>query len=170
MKRMSIRLFLLFILLVFLQVWLFNNIHLFGLATPLLYVYFLIKLPISMNRNSVLFLSALMGLIIDIFGGAWGLNMLATVTTGFLHYYLLKLFAPRDTFDDYNPSFDTFGKLLFMRYAGTMTFIHVSLLYLIESFSLFNLGLLTLRIAGSFFLTILLVFAFETIKLETSKR
>jgi rod shape-determining protein MreD len=170
MKRMSIRLFLLFIFLVFLQVWLFNNIHLFGLATPLLYIYFLIKLPISINRNSVLLLSALLGLIIDIFGSTLGLNMLATLITGFLNYYLLKLFAPRDTFDDNNPSFDTFGKFLFMRYAGTITLIQITLLYLIESFSLFNLGLLILRIAGSFVLTILLIFAFETIKFEVFRR
>jgi hypothetical protein len=111
-----------------------------------------------------------MGLIIDIFGGTLGLNMLTMLITGFLHHYLLKLFAPRDTFDDQNPSFDTFGKFLFMRYAGTITLIQITLLYLIESLSLFNPGILILRIAGSFVLTFLLIFAFETIKFEMFKR
>ena len=69
MKNISIRFTLLFILLVFLQVWLFGNINLFGFATPLLYIYFLIKLPLRMNRNTIILLSVLMGFIIDIFGG-----------------------------------------------------------------------------------------------------
>ena len=91
MKKIPFRLIILFIFLVFLQIWLFDNIHLFGFATPLLYIYFLIKLPISMNRNIVILLSALLGFIIDIFGGSLGLSMTALVMVGFLRYYLLKL-------------------------------------------------------------------------------
>jgi len=166
MKKISIQLVLLFILLIFLQVWLFNNIHLFGYATPLLYIYFLIKLPISMNRNIVVLLSALLGFIIDIFGGTLGLSMMVMTLVGFLRYYLLRLFAPRDIFDDYFPSFSVFGKNLFMRYAGTVTLIQIFLLYTIESFSLFNPWLLFLRITSSFILTILLIFAFESINID----
>ena len=168
--KIPFRLFALFVFLVLLQIWLFNNISLFGFATPLLYIYFLIKLPIGMNRNAVMFLSALLGFIIDIFGGTLGLSMTAMAITGFLQYYLLKLFAPRDVFDDYLPSFNTFGKYYFMRYAGVVTLIFVFLLYMIESFSLFNPLSLFLRITGSFTLTILLIFAFESINFDVYKR
>ena len=170
MKNMSIQLILLFILLVFLQVWLFDNIHLFGYATPLLYIYFLIKLPISMSRNVVMLLSALLGFVIDIFGGTLGLSMTVLTIVGFLRYYLLKLFTPRDVSGDYFPSFSIFGKFLFMRYAGIVTLIHISLLYIIESFSLFNPWLLLLRITGSFILTILLIFVFESINMDVFKK
>jgi len=166
MKNISIRFTLLFILLAFLQVWLFGNINLFGFATPLLYIYFLVKLPIGMSRNTMLILSFLMGFIIDIFGGTLGLNMLVMVLSGFIRYYFVKLFAPRDISDDCIPSFDTFGKFLFMRYAGLITLIHVSLLYLIESLSLFNPILLLLNISSSFILTFILIFAFESLNLD----
>lgn len=166
MKKISIRLILLFIFLIFLQVWLLSNIHLFGVATPLLYIYFLIKLPVNMNRSAVIGLSVLMGFILDIFSGTLGLNMLVMVITGFLRYYLLKLFAPRDLFDDSTPSFSTFGKLLFLRYAGFIVFIHILFLYSIESFSLFTPWQLALRIVSSFALTVLLVFAFESINFD----
>jgi len=170
MKKISFRLILLFILLVFLQVWLFGNIHLFGFATPLLYIYFLIKLPINMNRNTVVGLSALLGFIIDIFSGTLGLTMLVMVIVGFLRYYLLKLFAPRDVFDDSMPSFSTLGKLMFIRYAGVISFIHILLLYLIESFSLFTPLPLFLRVISSFTLTILLIFAFESVDIDILKK
>jgi len=170
MKKISIYLIFLFIILVFLQVWLFGNIHLFGLATPLVYIYFLIKLPINMNRNAVLGLSALLGFILDIFSGTLGLTMFVMTIAGFLRYYLLKLFAPRDIFDDSTPSFDTLGKLMFIRYAGTITLIHIFLLYSIESFSLFTPLLLFLRIISSFIITILLIFAFESVNIDVLKK
>ena len=170
MEKISIRLLFLFIILVFLQVWLFGNIHLFGFVTPLIYIYFLIKLPVSMNRNTVLILSTLLGFVIDIFENTLGLSMTVMVILGFFRYYILKLFAPRDVFEDYIPSINTFGKFLFMRYAGVTTLIYVSLLYSIESFSLFTPGLLFLRITGSFILTFSIIFVFESINFDVLKK
>jgi rod shape-determining protein MreD len=148
---------------------LFNRIHLLGFATPLLYIYFVIKLPVNMNRNLVLFLSALMGLILDLFGYTLGLNMLTLVIIGFLRYYFLKLFIPKDIFDGFEPSFAVHGKMLFMRYAGTMTLIHAIVLYSVESLALFDPLNLLLRITGSFVLTILFIYAFENIKTDLFK-
>ena len=170
MKKTSLQLISLFFLLVFLQIWLFNNIRLFGFATPLLCIYFLIKLPINMNRNIVTLLSVLLGFTIDIFGSTLGLSMTALVITGFLRYYLLRLFTPRDVLGDCSPSFSAFGKYFFMRYAATITLTYVFLLHTIESFSLFNPLLLFLRIIGSFTLTILLIFAFESINIDAFKK
>jgi len=123
-----------------------------------------------MNRNAVLSLSALLGFIIDIFSGTLGLCMLVMVIIGFLRYYLLKLFTPKDIFGDSTPSFSTFGKFLFMQYAGTVTLIQIILLYSIESFSLFNPLALFLRIVSSFTLTILLIFAFESVNFDVIKK
>jgi len=170
MEKALLRQILLFVILVFLQVWLFNNIHLFGYATPLLYIYFLIKLPVDMNRNVVLLLSALMGLVIDVFGYTLGLNMLPMVVVGFLRYYFLKLFTPRDILEEAIPSFSVFGKLIFMQFAATITLVHHIIFYSIESLSLFDPWMLFLRIGGSFILTILLIFAFESINLDGLKK
>lgn len=170
MNKAVIQRFLLFILLVLLQVWLFNTIHLFGVATPFVYFYFTLKLPVKMNRDVVLLLSALMGLIIDLFGFTLGLNMTVMIITGFLRFYLLKLFVPRDVFEDYIPSFETLGNFMFVRYAGTMTLIHTTILHLMESFTLFDPMKLTLRISGSFILTVLLICAIESINIKGFKK
>jgi len=170
MSKTTFQQILLFILLVLLQIWLFNNIHLFGVATPFVYIYFTLKLPAKMNRNWVLILSALMGLIIDLFGSTLGLNMFVMVIVGFLRFYLLKLFAPRDVYEDYTPSFGTLGNFMFIRYVGTLTLIHVAILHLMESFTLFDPINLVLRILGSFILTVLIIFAFEGINIKGFKR
>jgi rod shape-determining protein MreD len=170
MSNPRIRQLLLFFLLVFLQVWLFNKIHLWGFATPLVYIYFIIKLPVEMNRNLVLLLSAFLGLIIDLFTSTLGVNMLATIVVGFSRAGFLKLFAPRDLFEFYSPSFSTFGRILFLRYTYLTILLHQIVLFSVESFSLFDPVTLILRIAGSFILTTLLIIAFESIQFEKIKR
>jgi len=170
MSKTAIQQIFLFILLVFLQIWLFNNIFLFGVATPFVYLYFTLKLPIKMNRNIVLILSALIGLTIDLLGSTLGLNMFVMVIVGFLRFYLLKLFAPRDVYEDYIPSFATFGNFMFVRYVGILTLIHVTILHLMEAFTLFDPVNLLLRILGSFILTVLLICAFEGINVRGFKK
>ncbi|MDR1631760.1 MAG: rod shape-determining protein MreD [Dysgonamonadaceae bacterium] len=170
MNKAAIQRFLLFILLVLLQVWLFNNIHLFGVATPFVYLYFVLKLPVKMNRNTALMLSALMGLVIDLFGSTLGLNMSVMVIVGFLRFYLLKLFAPRDVYEDYVPSFEALGNFMFVRYVGAMTLIHVTILHIMESFTLFDPIKLVSQILGSFVLTVLLICAIESINVKGFKK
>ena len=56
---------LLFVALILLQVLLFNQISVFGYATPFLYIYFLMKLPIGRNVFYVIIMGFLMGITID---------------------------------------------------------------------------------------------------------
>ncbi|MDR1527600.1 MAG: rod shape-determining protein MreD [Dysgonamonadaceae bacterium] len=161
---------LLFILLIILQIALFDRIHLFGYATPLLYIYFIIKLPGTMNRNWVLLLAAFLGLCIDLFNHTMGMNMLACVVIGFFRYFFLDWFAPRDLYENYFPSFRSLGRAKFLRYAFVMTVLHHIILFTAESLSFFDPLALIYRIIGSVVLTILLIFAFESIDFDVSKK
>jgi rod shape-determining protein MreD len=62
-----------FVLLCVVQVLVLNNIHLFGVATPLLYVWF----PLTFHRNTpqwaALLWSFALGLAIDVFSNTPGL-------------------------------------------------------------------------------------------------
>lgn len=165
-----IKLIGLFVLLVLLQIGLFDKIHLAGYATPLLYIYFIIKLPIDMNRNTVLLLSALMGLVIDLSGYTLGLHMLACTVTGFFRFPILKLFTPRDLFESVMPSFSSFGAGLFIRYSATLTIIHMVVLYGIEALTLFDPVYLLLCIAGSFIITFILILACESLNLNSLRK
>ena len=170
MLNTAIGRFFLFILLLFLQIALFDRIHLFGYATPLLYIYCIIKLPGHMNRSLVLLLSAVLGLCIDLFNNSLGIHMLACVSIGFFRSVFLDWLAPRDLFEEYIPSFHSFEKWPFLRYAFIMTLLHHIILFLSESLSFFDPLTLFFRIAGSVFLTILLIFACESIHLGVSTK
>ena len=151
-----------FLLLVILQVILLDKIHLFGYATPLLSIYFLIKLPAEINRSLLLLLAATLGLTLDLLTGTLGFNLLACVVLAFLRPVILSLFASRDQYENYIPSFDSLNTRMFILYVLLMTFLHHALIFSIESFSLFHFWNLVLRIAASVILTVLIILACES--------
>ena len=153
-----------------LQIWILNEIHLFKLATPLFYIYFIIKLPADMGRNSLLFTACFLGLTIDFFSYSLGFNMLACTIVGFFRYYILNAFAPRDMADSFVPSVETFGLPLFMRYTAILVIIHHTVFFIAENFSFFSLLMLTLKIVVSIILTLLLVLGTEQLKFDFLKK
>ena len=86
---------LLFALLILLQVLLFNQISVFGLATPFLYIYFILKLPVGRNVFFVIIMGFLMGLIIDIFLNTPGINAAATTLVVLYGLEAFSLFNPQ---------------------------------------------------------------------------
>lgn len=170
MTRTYINLLLLFFVLLFLQVSVFNSIHLFGFATPVLFIYFILKLPVEMNRNLVVVLAAGGGLLLDLFSYTLGLNMLALTIVGFLRFYMIKLFGPREIFENLQPSFVSFGIKQFMAYVGSLLFVNIFVLFGIESLTLFNPLQLILRILSSFLLSFFIICALEVIFQGFSKK
>lgn len=67
-----LRYFFLFIVVVFLQVTIGNNIHLLGVAIPFLYIYFIIRYLYLLSVNWTLTLAFILGLVIDIFSNTAG--------------------------------------------------------------------------------------------------
>ena len=80
-----------FVVLVLLQVFLINNISLSAYCNPLIYIAFIIILPLDMRPVWVLLLSALLGLIIDLTTGMAGLNVVATTAVGFMRTAIVGL-------------------------------------------------------------------------------
>lgn len=56
-----------FVGLILLQVLILNNVHIAGVATPFLYVYFILKFNSGTSRNELMVWGFCMGLAIDIF-------------------------------------------------------------------------------------------------------
>ncbi len=161
---------LLFVVLILLQIWIFNQIHLFGVAVPMAYIYFLLKLPSNTNRNFVLLLAFLQGLFIDIFSYTLGMHALASTLAGFMWYYSLKLFSSRDMPDEYIPSVNSLGPLSFLKYAGSIVLLHLIVFFVVETASVFDPLNLILRTFSSFLLTMIIIFGFEGFNLDFRKR
>jgi rod shape-determining protein MreD len=150
------------VLLILLQTLLLNRINLFGIATPVLYSYFLLKLPVGRNLYSVIVSSFMMGLIIDIFLNTPGMNAAAITIVGAFRKNILGLFFEREGYDDFVPGINTAAGP-FVRFTIFMVLLHLTLLFFIESFTLFNLKNTLLRIGTSSVVTIPLIIALDSL-------
>ena len=56
-----------FVLLILIQVFLLDNIQFLGYVTPMIYILFILSLPVRFHRGALLILAFGMGLIIDMF-------------------------------------------------------------------------------------------------------
>ena len=94
-----------FIGLILLQVLILNKIHILGIMTPFLYIYFLLRLPTGISRNLLLFTCFLLALCLYIFSNTPGMIAAACVALEFTCPFFLRLFSPRDMPESLVPSF-----------------------------------------------------------------
>lgn len=153
---------LLLVVLVLLQVLLLNRINLFGITTPVLYSYFLLKLPIGRHPYYVIISSFIMGLIIDIFLNTPGMNAAAITIVAAFRKNILGLFFERDGYEDFVPGINTAAGP-FVRFTIFMVVLHLTLLFFIESFTLFNLKNTLLRIVSGSVVSISLIIVLDSL-------
>lgn len=153
-----------FIGLMLVQVLLCNNICLFGLATPFVYVYYLLVMDRDIDRITLMVMAFFLGLSVDIFSNTPGVNAGASVFVAFMRPGLLRLFSPRGEYENFEPGIYTLGIGAFVRYAVIMVLLHHAVLFLLEAFSFVNMGYLSFRILCSTLLTVLLVMAIEFVR------
>ena len=76
-----------FILLILIQVFVLNNINLFGYLNPYLYILFLIIYHFNNNQSETIFLGFLLGFSLDLISQSSGAHTIACLTIGFLRPY-----------------------------------------------------------------------------------
>ncbi len=153
---------LLFLLLVLLQVLLLSRIALFGIVTPVVYIYFLLKLPIGRSPFYVIISGFLLGLVIDIFFNTPGMNAAATTIVAAFRRPIMNLFFERVQHDEFVPNiYNEAGA--FIRFTVFTVSLHLTLLFFIESFTLFNLVNTLLRVVTSVIVSVALILAMDSL-------
>lgn len=154
-----------FAALLLLQVLVFNHVHIFGYATPLLCVYFLLILPDSAPRWVYLTSGFALGLLTDLFTNTPGIAAGSLTLCGLVAPQLLRLFAPVDDDDStFYPSRHTMKWGGFLRFAFSLSLLHCACFFTLEAFSFADGGTLLLNIACSTALTLLLIVAMELVR------
>ena len=164
-----IRGILYFVVCVLIQVLILNNIHYLRIATPFLYLYFLLKLPVGISKSSILLISFATGLVIDVFSNTPGMHAAACTFVGFFRAGLIRLFIGKDLLEGAYPSYAVFGIGGFFRYVTSFVLLHHITLFLVESLTLFDPLYLVLRIFSSTLLSVLLIAIVEAFNMEAVK-
>ena len=161
MNASSIKYIFQFIVVVLLQVLLFNNMDYFYLVSPYIYIIFLLDLPLNVKTPSLMLIAFLLGLTVDYFSNTMGLHTSACVLIGFLRNGYLKVLFSQLEFKFQQPSIIQFGLTEYLKYAVGMVGLHHIALFMMESLSFNNFGFLLLRIIINIALSLLLIMCYE---------
>jgi rod shape-determining protein MreD len=154
-----------FIVLILLQILLFNNIQFSGYVNPFVYIMFILLLPIEIHAWALLLISFGTGLVIDIFSGTPGMHSSATLLAGFVRPYILRVISPRDGYEPgVSPSMLIYGFRWFLLYAGLIVLIHHTLLFYLEVFRFTDFFRTLLRVLLSSLFTTTFILLLEYIR------
>ena len=126
-----------FVLLIMLQVMLFNHLNIWGYLNPFAYVLIIMLLPFRTNKMLMLVLAFITGMTIDVFGDTPGLHSAATVFIAFLRPGIISvLFGKIEYAQNEEPGLSKLGLGGFARYSAIMVLIHNFTIFLLEYLSI----------------------------------
>lgn len=151
-----------FLIVLLIQIFILNNIYLHGFIVPILYTYFVIKLPFKTQNVVVLLLAFLMGISIDILTGTPGINAAATTAVAFFRPYIIKMILPHLSKDSIiSPSINDLGFFVFVGYVALIVFSHSLILMFLEEFGFQNFGQTLIRILLTAIVSICIIMIVE---------
>ncbi len=148
-----------FLILVLIQVFIFNNIHLtsYGVV-PVVYILYIILLPFETPKWIVLLLAFFLGFSIDIFSDTLGLNAASSVLIAFIRPGLLNYLAPRTGYEIGSfPRIYYQGANWFLKYSISLVLIHQVSYYLLESFGFDNFWVLLYKVIIASLISMILI-------------
>ena len=155
---------IMFVVLALVQVLVLNYVWLFNLATPLLYVFFVVTFPRNSAKGEVLVWCFMLGLVIDLFSNTPGLASGSMTLIALVQPYLLELFVPRDSAENMEVSVATLGTSKFFTLSVILTLIYSLVFFALEAFNFFEWQMWLLRSVCSTLLTMVLMLAIESVR------
>ena len=162
MANALLRYLLLFVVCILVQALIFNHIVLFHVAIPIVFIYFLVRLPIQLKLPYLFTLAFLLGLIIDIFSDTPGVNALACTLIAALRepiYYAYM--AKDDTTSRITPSVSSMGIMEYSKYLFTFVVIYCILTFTIEYFSFADVKAIVILAGASSLFTFIILLAID---------
>ena len=139
--------------------------------SPIVYFLFILWLPFSIGRPSLLLVSFVTGLLMDFFTKTPGMHAAACVLVGYIRPFLINVLVPQQgaEFNYREPSATSLGAIPYITYVAILTLLHHGMLFTIQAFQFGNLLYLVLKTLGSALISLLLIFIIEIIFVRKQK-
>ena len=146
------------------QVLIMNHIHLFQVATPLIYIFFVVTFRRNTPKWIILTSSFVLGLLVDIFSNTPGLAAGSMTFIAMIQPYLMEMFTPRDSAENLEVSISTLGIGKFMIFSAVLLVVYCLVFFALEAFSFFNWQYWLACAGASSLLTFALMMAIESVR------
>lgn len=161
-----------FIILILVQAYVLDKIHLHQMVTPYIYFLFIIWMPFNLPRGWQMILAFLLGFTLDNFRHFPGFHAAACVLIAYLRPFLINILIPQEGADtNYDePSARSMGGVFpYMIYAGVLCLIHNAWLFFLEAMEFGNFWYFVVKTLLSTIISLLLIFAAELLFFRKQK-
>lgn len=169
MNKEILQFTILFIIMLLSQVLIFNHIALFNVAVPIVFIYFIIRLPISLGNGVLFTLAFFLGLIVDICSDTPGVNSLASTLLAALKKPVYYAYVPRDDKTKYLiPSLSSLGVATYCKFLVTMVGLYSVMAFTIEYFNFADVKDIVILSASSCLFTFIILLAIDCLIITKS--
>ena len=153
-----------YIVVMILQVFLFDQLQFFGLCHPYIYVLCLLMMPITLRPSADLFIGAFAGLMMDLFSNSMGVHMAACVLIMFLRRYLLELLVNEHDRLNEQISLRAIGMLAWIEYVVILVLLHHGLVFFLSAWSWHYIGVVIGETLISGLVTIFVIVGYNALR------
>ena len=153
-----------YILVMILQVLLFDELQLWGACHPYIYVLCLLMLPITLPHSIDMIIGAVVGFIMDIFCNSLGVHTASCIFLMFIRPYVLgAIFNDKDRLNA-QISMRSIGLEALIKYATILVLVHHLAVFLLAAWSWAHIGFALLETLVSGLITLLFIIGYNVLK------
>ena len=153
-----------FVLLILVQVFVLDRIHLHYMVTPYIYFLFILWMPFEGNRSVQMLIAFALGFTLDSFRHHPGFHASACVLIAYLRPFLINLLISQEGAENnYRaPSAKSLGGFIpYLVYAGMLTLVHHGWLFFLEAVQFGNFWYFIVKTVFSTAISLLLIIIVE---------
>ncbi len=153
-----------YILVMVLQVLLFDQLQLWGACHPYIYLLCLLMMPITLPPIADMLIGGIIGLIMDMFCNSLGVHTASCILIMFLRPYLLGVILnDKDRLNE-QVSLRSIGMEAFIKYVVIMVVVHHLTVFSLAAWSWYHIGFVLLETAVSSAITIFVIIGYNILK------
>lgn len=150
-----------FIVVMVLQILLFNQLQLWGVCHPYVYVLCLLMMPITLPHSVDMVIGAVVGLLMDVCCNSLGIHTASCILVMFLRPYLIAAFVNEKERLTEQISIRTIGFEAFIKYAVLLAMIHHLAVFMLAAWSWSHIGFVLAETVVSSMMTLLLIIGYS---------
>ncbi len=153
-----------YLLIMMLQVLLFDQLQLWGACHPYIYVLCLLMMPITLPHHVDMGIGAIAGIIMDIFCNSLGVHMASCVMLMFIRPYILGVIvSDKDRLNE-QISLRAIGMGAFVKYIVILVLLHHLMVFSLAAWSWSHIGFILVETAISSIITILVIIGYNALR------
>ena len=153
-----------YIVVMLLQVFLFDQLQLLGVCHPYIYVLCLLMMPITLPHSADMIIGAVVGLIMDVFCNSLGVHTASCIFIMFIRPYMIgALVNDKDRLNE-QISLRALGVEALFKYVVILVLVHHLMVFLLAAWSWSHIGFVLMETVVSSIITISVIMGYNALR------